>query len=144
MHALMMETPLLVSSLLEHAARVFSDTEIVTRTVEGPIHRYTWTGVRRRARQLARALQASGVREGDTVATLGWNTHRHLELYYGVPGLGAVLHTVNPRLHATQLVYVLNHAADRMLFVDLTFLPLAEAVWEQLDTVKYAGHPDGP
>jgi len=134
--ALMMETPLLVSSLVEHAARVFPDTEIVTRTVEGPIHRYTWTGVRRRARQLARALEASGVREGDTVATLGWNTHRHLELYYGAPGMGAVLHTVNPRLHATQLVYVLNHAADRMLFVDLTFLPLAEAVWEQLDTVS--------
>ena len=136
MRGLMMETPLLISSLVEHAARVFSDAEIVTRTVEGPIHRYTWKDVRSRSRRLARALQASGVREGDTVATLAWNTHRHLELYYGVSGLGAVLHTVNPRLHSTQLVYVLNHAADRILFVDLTFVPLAEAVWEQLDTVK--------
>jgi fatty-acyl-CoA synthase len=132
----MMETPLLISSLVEHAATVFGSTEIVTRTVEGPIHRYTWKDVRRRSRQLARALEASGIREGDTVATLAWNTHRHLELYYGVSGMGAVLHTVNPRLHSTQLTYVLDHAADRILFADLTFVPLVEAVWDQLETVQ--------
>jgi acyl-CoA synthetase (AMP-forming)/AMP-acid ligase II len=136
MRGLMMETPLLISSLVDHAATVFGTTEIVTRTVEGPIHRYTWKEASRRSRQLARALEASGIREGDTVATLAWNTHRHLELYYGVSGMGAVIHTVNPRLHSSQLVYVLNHARDRILFVDLTFVPLVEAVWEQLDTVR--------
>ncbi len=136
MRGLMMETPLLISSLVEHAATVFGKTEIVTRTVEGPIHRYTWKDARRRSLQVAAALQAAGVREGDTVATLAWNTHRHLELYYGVSGTGTILHTVNPRLHSSQLVYVLNHARDRVLFVDLTFVPLAEAVWDQLETVK--------
>ena len=135
MRGLMMEVPLLISSLIEHAARVFGETEIVTRTVEGPIHRYTWPDARRRSRQVAQALEASGIREGDTVATIAWNTHRHLELYYGVSGMGAVIHTVNPRLHPSQLVYMLNHAEDRILFVDLTFVPLAEAVWEQLETV---------
>ncbi len=136
MRGLMMETPLLISSLVEHAARVFGTTEIVTRTVEGPLHRYTWREVRARSRQVAQALEASGIRMGDTVATIAWNTHRHLELYYGVSGMGAVLHTVNPRLHPSQLVYVLNHAGDRVLFVDLTFLPLAEAIWDQLTTVR--------
>jgi len=136
MRGLMMETPLLISSLVEHAATVFGNTEIVTRTVEGPIHRYRWKEVRTRSRRVAEALRASGVREGDTVATLAWNTHRHLELYYGVSGMGAVLHTVNPRLHASQLVYVLNHAEDRILFVDLTFVPLVEAIREQLETVR--------
>jgi fatty-acyl-CoA synthase len=133
----MMDTPLLISSLLEHAAKVFPSTEIVTRTVEGPIHRYTWPDVRHRSRQLAEALRALSVREGDAVATIAWNTHRHLELYYGVSGMGAVIHTVNPRLHPSQLIYVLNHAEDRVLFVDLTFVPLVEAVWDQLETVKY-------
>ena len=136
MRGLMMETPLLISSLIEHAATVFGPTEIVTRTVEGPIHRYTWKEARHRAKQLAQALYAVGVRGDDRVATIAWNTHRHLELYYGVSGTGAVIHTVNPRLHPSQLVYVLNHAEDRVLCVDLTFLPLAEAVWDQLKTVK--------
>ena len=135
MHGLMMQTPLLISSLVKHAAKVFGDTEIVTRTVEGPIHRCTWKDVHHRSRQVAQALTASGIREGDTVATIAWNTHRHLELYYGVSGMGAVIHTVNPRLHPSQLVYVLNHAEDRILFVDLTFVPLAEAIWDQLETV---------
>lgn len=136
MRALMQESPLLISSLIDHAALVFGKTEIVTRTVEGPIHRYTWRDARHRAKQAAQALLASEIREGDTVATIAWNTHRHLELYYGVSGMGAVVHTVNPRLHPSQLVYVLNHAQDRILFVDLTFVPLAEAVWSQLTSVK--------
>jgi len=137
MHGLMTDRPLLISSLVEHAAEIFGSVEIVTRTVEGPIHRYTWTGVRHRSRQVAQALQALGLRDGDPVATIAWNTHRHLELYYGVSGMGAVVHTVNPRLHPTQLVYVLNHAQDRALFVDLTFVPLAEAVWDQLKSVRH-------
>jgi acyl-CoA synthetase (AMP-forming)/AMP-acid ligase II len=134
---LMMDRPLLISSLLEHAAEVFGSVEIVTRTVEGPIHRQTWRETQHRARQVAQALNALGIREGDAVATVAWNTHRHLELYYGVSGLGAVVHTVNPRLHPAQLVYVLNHAQDRAVFVDLTFLPLIEAVREQLTSVRH-------
>ncbi|MDP2957248.1 MAG: long-chain-fatty-acid--CoA ligase [Longimicrobiales bacterium] len=137
MRGLMMDTPLLISSLLEHATAVHGAVEIVTRTVEGPIHRYTWAQAAERARQLAQVLESLSVREGDAVATLAWNTHRHLELYYGVSGMGAMVHTVNPRLHPSQLVYVLNHAQDRALFVDLTFLPLAEAVWDSLETVKH-------
>ncbi|HKK08082.1 MAG TPA: long-chain fatty acid--CoA ligase, partial [Gemmatimonadota bacterium] len=136
MRGLMMDRPLLISSLLEHAAHVFGGTEIVTRTVEGPIHRHAWGGVRRRSMRLARALEDSGIREGDAVASIAWNTHRHLELYYGVSGMGAVLHTVNPRLHASQLVYILNHAEDRILFMDLTFVPLVEGILDQLETVR--------
>jgi fatty-acyl-CoA synthase len=132
-----MDRPLLISSLLEHAACVFGKTEIVTRTVEGPVHRYTWMEAGQRSRQLAQALLALHLREGDAVATLAWNTHRHLELYYGISGLGAIVHTVNPRLHPTQIAYVLNHANDRALFVDLTFLPLVEAIWEQLESVRH-------
>ena len=119
MRGLMMDTPLLVSSLIEYAARVFGRTEIVSRTVEGPIHRCTWSDARRRSKRLADALSGRGIHDGDTVATIAWNGYRHLELYYGVSGMGAVIHTVNPRLHPSQLVYVLNHARDRMLFVDL-------------------------
>jgi fatty-acyl-CoA synthase len=133
----MMDRPLLISSLLEHAASVFPEVSIVTRTVEGPVHRYTWTAARQRSRQLAQALQDLQLREGDVVATVAWNTHRHLELYYGVSGMGAVVHTVNPRLHPTQLVYVLNHAQARALFVDLSFVPLVEALWDKLESVRH-------
>jgi fatty-acyl-CoA synthase len=133
----MMDRPLLISSLVEHAAEVFGSVEIVTRTVEGPIHRYTWREARQRSKQLAQALRALELRDGDAVGTIAWNTHRHLEIYYGVSGMGAVVHTVNPRLHPSQLVYVLNHAQDRALFVDLTFLPLAEAVLDKLESVRH-------
>lgn len=133
----MMDTPLLISSLIEHGASVFPTTEIVTRTVEGPIHRYTWVEALHRSKQLAQALHALGLRGDDRVGTIAWNTHRHLELYYGVSGSGAVIHTVNPRLHPSQIAYVLNHAEDRAVCVDLTFLPLVEAIWDQLRTVKH-------
>ena len=136
MRGLMMDRPLLISSLVEHAAEVFGSVEIVTRTVEGPIHRYTWPDACRRSKQLAQALGALQLRDGDAVGTVAWNTHRHLEIYYGVSGMGAIVHTVNPRLHPSQLVYVLNHAKDRALFVDLTFLPLVEAVHDQLESVR--------
>jgi len=126
----------MISSLIDHATRVHGDQEIVSRTVEGPIHRYTWRDAQRRSKQLSRALAGRGVRDGDRVGTIAWNGYRHLELYYGASGMGAVIHTMNPRLHPSQLIYVLNHAEDRVLFVDLTFLPLVEAVASSLETVQ--------
>ncbi len=126
MLGLMSERPLLISTIIEHAAIYHSDTEIVSRSVEGPIHRQTYRETRRRAKQLANALLRLGVRPGDRVATLAWNTWRHVELYYAISGIGAVCHTINPRLFDEQIVYIVNHAADRLLFVDATFLPLVE------------------
>ncbi len=126
MLGLMSERPLLVSSIISHAAIFHGDTEIVSRTVEGPIHRYTYRDAERRSKQLARALLRLGIVPGDRVATLAWNTFRHFELYYAISGIGAVCHTINPRLFDDQIVYIVNHAADRLLFVDTTFLPLVE------------------
>src|SRR5438094_1873930 len=126
MHGLMSDRPLLVSSIITHAAIYHRDTEIVSRTVEGPIHRYTYAEAERRSKRLARALLRLGIRPGDRVGTLAWNTFRHFELYYGISGIGAVCHTINPRLFDDQIVYIVNHAADRLLFVDTTFPPLLE------------------
>jgi acyl-CoA synthetase (AMP-forming)/AMP-acid ligase II len=123
---LMQEQPLLISSLIEHAARLHPQGEIVSRTSEGPIHRCTYADVRRRACQLANALTARGVGAGERIATLAWNGYRHMELYYGVSGMGAVLHTINPRLFPEQIEYIVNHAEDRLLFFDPGFLPLVE------------------
>jgi acyl-CoA synthetase (AMP-forming)/AMP-acid ligase II len=123
---LMQEQPLLISSLIEHAARLHPQGEIVSRTSEGPIHRCTYADIRRRACQLANALTARGVGAGERIATLAWNGYRHMELYYGVSGLGAVLHTINPRLFPEQIEYIVNHAEDRLLFFDPGFLPLVE------------------
>jgi fatty-acyl-CoA synthase len=136
MRGLMMDTPLLISSLLEFADIYHGDAEIVTRTVEGPIHRYDYRAAHRRSKRLANALGGLGVKPGDRIATLAWNTHRHLELYFGVSGMGAVCHTLNPRLFHDQLVYIVNHAEDRFLFVDLTFVPLLEALQDQLGVVE--------
>ncbi len=126
MLGLMSERPLLISSIITHAATYHGDVEIVSRTVEGPIHRYTYRDAERRSKQLARALLRLGIKPGDRVATLAWNTFRHFELYYAISGIGAVCHTINPRLFDDQIVYIVNHAADRLLFVDTTFLPLVE------------------
>ena len=126
MLGLMMHWPLLISSLLRHADRCHGDAEIVSRTVEGPIHRYTYRDAHVRARRLANALIRLGVVPGEPVATLAWNGYRHFELYYGVSGMGAIIHTVNPRLFHDQLVHIVNHAGDRLVFFDLTFLPLVE------------------
>jgi 3-(methylthio)propionyl---CoA ligase len=131
MQGLMSERPLLVSAIIKHAAIYHRDTEIVSRTVEGPIHRYTYGEAERRSKQLAQALLRLGVRAGDRVGTLAWNTHRHFELYYGISGLGAVCHTINPRLFDDQIVYIVNHAADRLLFADTSFIPLIERVARQ-------------
>jgi fatty-acyl-CoA synthase len=126
MQGLMMSMPLMISSLIRHADRWHGDTEIVSRTLEGPIHRYTYRDAHARARRLARALGALGVHAGDRIATLAWNGYRHFELYYGISGMGAIIHTVNPRLFFDQLAYILNHAEDRFVFFDVTFAPLVE------------------
>lgn len=136
MFGLIMDAPLLISSIIEHAARWHSRVEIVTRTPEGPIHRYTYGDAAERAAQLAHALRALGVQPGQRVATLAWNTYRHFELYYGVSGIGAVLHTANPRLHPSQIAYTLNHAQDQYVFSDLTFVPILEAIAPALRSVR--------
>jgi fatty-acyl-CoA synthase len=124
----MMDMPLLASSLLRHAARHHHDTEIVSRRIEGDIHRYTYRDAERRARRLASALHAAGIGPGDRVATLAWNGYRHFELYYGIGGMGSIVHTVNPRLHPEQIAWIVDHAGDRALAFDLTFLPIVEAI----------------
>jgi 3-(methylthio)propionyl---CoA ligase len=137
MNGLMMQQPLLIASLLTHAERNHADQEIVTRRVEGDIHRMTYADLAVRSRQMANVMMKLGVKFGDRVGTMAWNTHRHLELYYGVSGIGAILHTFNPRLHPDQVVYIANHAEDQVLFFDLTFLPLVEAVAARTPTIKH-------
>ena len=137
MHGLMMQQPLLISSLLIHAERHHGEQEVVSRRVEGDIHRTTYRELAARSRRMANALGKLGVAQSDRVATLAWNGYRHLELYYAVSGSGAVLHTLNPRLHPDQVVYIADHAEDQVLFFDLTFLPLVEAVASRLKTVRH-------
>jgi 3-(methylthio)propionyl---CoA ligase len=136
MQGLMMSMPLMISSLIRHADRWHGDTEIVSRTIEGPIHRYTYRDAHARARRLAKALARLGVTAGDRVATLAWNGYRHFELYYGISGMGAIIHTVNPRLFFDQLVYILDHAEDRHVFFDLTFAPLVEKLAPSCKSVQ--------
>ena len=132
MLGLMSERPLLISAILTHAATFHGNVEIVSRTVEGPIHRYTYRDAERRSKQLANALLRLRIEPGDRVATRAWNTFRHFELYYAISGIGAVCHTINPRLFDDQIVYIVNHASDRLLFVDTTFLPLVERLAPRL------------
>jgi 3-(methylthio)propionyl---CoA ligase len=133
----MMNEPLLISSQIEFAGRFHSAVEVVTRTVEGGIHRSTWGETARRARKLANALQRMGIRQGDRVATIAWNTHRHLEIYFAVSSCGAVLHTINPRLPLDQLRYVVDHAEDVALFFDTTFLKLAQFLAMQSSPLRH-------
>ncbi len=137
MNGLMMQQPLLISSLLVHAERHHGDQQVVSRRVEGDIHHTTYTEVAARSRRMANALAGLGVRDGERVATLAWNGYRHLELYYAVSGSGAVLHTLNPRLHPDQMTYIADHAEDQVLFFDLTFLPLVEAIAGRVKTIKH-------
>ncbi|HAJ11454.1 MAG TPA: long-chain fatty acid--CoA ligase, partial [Comamonadaceae bacterium] len=137
MQGQMQSQPLLISSLIVHAERHHGSTEIVSRRVEGDIHRATWRSVSRRSRQIANALDALHLGFGERVGTLAWNGYRHLELYFGVSGSGRVLHTLNPRLHPEQLVWIINHADDRALCFDMTFLPLVQAVWSKCPGVKH-------
>ncbi|MCU0967215.1 MAG: 3-(methylthio)propionyl-CoA ligase [Rubrivivax sp.] len=137
MNGLMMQQPLLISSLLVHAERHHGDREVVSRRVEGDIHRTTYRELAARARRMAKALARLGVAPSDRVATLAWNGYRHMELYYAASGSGAVLHTLNPRLHPDQVVYIADHAEDQVLFFDLTFLPLVAAVASRTKTVRH-------
>ena len=137
MLGLMQNQPLLISGLIEFAERHHGDTEIVSRRVEGDIHRYTYKDSARRARQVAGALDALKLGFSDRVATLAWNGYRHFELYYGVSGSGRVLHTINPRLHPDQIAWIANHAEDQVLCFDLSFLPLVQAVHARCPTIKH-------
>jgi fatty-acyl-CoA synthase len=132
----MQDWPLRVTTIIDHAARFHGDREIVTRSVEGPITRTTYKQVHLRARKVAQALTKLGVKEGDIVATMAWNTARHLEAWYGIMGMGAVCHTLNPRLFAEQLVYIINHAEDKIILLDLTFVPILEGIADKLPKVK--------
>ena len=133
----MQSQPLLISSLITHAERHHASTEIVSRRVEGDIHRSSWGQIARRSRQVANALDSLHLAFGDRVATLAWNGYRHLELYFGVSGTGRVLHTLNPRLHPEQLAWIINHADDRAICFDMTFLPLVQAVAGKCPGVKH-------
>ena len=132
----MMDQPLLISSILRFAARHYGGSEIVSRRVEGDVHRYTVRDCAARARRLANVLAGQGIAMGERVGTLAWNGYRHLELYYAVSGAGAVLHTINPRLHPDQIAYIVDHAQDQLLFFDLTFLPLVESIAPRCPSVK--------
>ena len=132
----MQEGQLLISGLIEHAETYHKDTEIVSRSVEGPIHRYTLKDAANRSRKLANALGKLDLQQGDVVGTLAWNTFRHFELYFGVSGIGCVVNTVNPRLFPEQLIYIINHANNKYLFVDLTFVELVESISDSLESVK--------
>jgi acyl-CoA synthetase (AMP-forming)/AMP-acid ligase II len=136
MLGLMQNQPLAISSLIEFADRHHGDGEIVSRRVEGDLHRCRWRDVARRARQVAHALDGMSLLFSDRVATLAWNGYRHLELYFGVSGSGRVLHTINPRLHPDQIAWIANHAEDQVLCFDLTFLPLVQAVHARCPTIK--------
>jgi 3-(methylthio)propionyl---CoA ligase len=132
----MMDLPLLVSSLIDFAERHHGDAEIVSRRVEGDLHRYTYADAAKRSRRVANALDRLGVAEGARVATLAWNGYRHLELYFGVGGSGRVVHTINPRLAPDQVAWIANHAEDAVLAFDMTFLPIVKAIWSKCGTVK--------
>ena len=136
MRGLMMDTPLLVSSIAEHAEKFHPEREIVSVTMDNPLHRCTIADVMTRARQLGNALTKLGLEQGDRVATIAWNDYRHLEIYYGVSGMGYVCHTINPRLFPEQLVFIINHAEDRWIFTDVMFVPLLEKLLPQIRNVE--------
>ncbi|GAB7522171.1 3-(methylthio)propionyl-CoA ligase [Paraburkholderia sp. 2C] len=132
----MMDVPLTVSALLRHAARFYGSVEIVSRRIEGDLHRYTWRDCERRAKQLAQALIALDVQPGERIATLAWNGYRHLETYYGTTGMGAVCHTINPRLFPDQIAFIINDARDCYVLFDITFAPLVDALAPQCPHVR--------
>ena len=136
MQGLMMDRPLLISSLAEHAAQFHGSREILAVTADNPQHRYHFADAVSRSKKLARALGSLGLKPGDRVATIAWNDHRHLEIYYGVSGSGLVCHTINPRLFPEQLVFIINHAEDRFICVDPMFVPLLEAIADKISGVE--------
>ncbi|MEN7341501.1 MAG: 3-(methylthio)propionyl-CoA ligase [Pseudomonadota bacterium] len=144
MQGLMMDRPLLISSIAEHAETFHPESEIVSVTADNPRHRYTYKACFSRAKQLANALSALGLQQGDRLATLAWNDYRHMEAYYGISGAGYVCHTINPRLFPEQLIYIINHAEDRVLFVDPMFLPLIEKIQSEVSSLEHIVVMCGP
>jgi fatty-acyl-CoA synthase len=144
MLGLMQDWPLLIHRIIDHAAIQHPDRPVLSRSVEGPMHRTNYRELRGRALRVAKRLEREGIRNGDRVATLAWNTWRHLESWYGITGIGAIYHTVNPRLFEDQIVYILNHAGDRLLMLDLTFVPLVEKLQARLPGIeRYIVFTDG-
>jgi len=137
MFGLMQQQSLQISSLIDFAARHHGDGEVVSRRVEGDIHRYTWADVALRSHRVANALDAMQLQQSDRVATLAWNGYRHLELYFGVSGSGRVLHTINPRLHPDQIAWIANHAEDEVMCFDMSFLPIVQAIHNKCSTIKH-------
>jgi fatty-acyl-CoA synthase len=136
MHGLMQDHPLLISSIIRHAAGNHGRREVVSRLGDGSIHRTNYATLERRSRRLAQVLDSKGIRAGDRIATLAWNTFRHVECFYGVSGMGAVLHTVNPRLFHEQIAYIIRHAEDRVLLFDADLLPIVETIAAEIGCVE--------
>src|SRR6266436_452805 len=136
MLGLMQDWPLLCHRIIEHAATIHGTQEIVTRSVEGPIHRTNYKEIRDRALRVSQRLDRDGIKLGDRVATIAWNTWRHLEVWYGIMGIGAICHTVNPRLFPEQIAWIINHAEDRVVMTDITFVPVLEKIADKLPSVE--------
>ncbi|MEE8235169.1 MAG: AMP-binding protein, partial [Gammaproteobacteria bacterium] len=136
MHGLMMDTPLLITGIMQFTDANFGQREIVSVTADNPLHRYTYADAFRRARRAANVLKRLDVQRGDRLGTLAWNDYRHFELYYAISCYGAVCHTVNPRLFGEQIEYIINHAEDQYVFTDVAFVALLEQMQDQLETVK--------
>ena len=136
MTVVMQEFPLTVGKILDHAAKYHPNRKIISRSVEGPITQTNWSNVQHQSKKLSQALKSIGVQTGDIIGVMAWNTARHFEVWYGIPGIGAVNHSLNPRLFADQLVYIINHAQDRFLMVDFDLFPIIEAIWDRLETVE--------
>ncbi|WP_440638192.1 fatty-acid--CoA ligase [Bradyrhizobium sp. PUT101] len=136
MLGLMQDWPLLCHRIIEHAARIHGKQEVVTRSVEGPIHRTNYAEIHKRALKVSQMLERDGIKFGDRVATIAWNTWRHLEVWYGIMGIGAICHTVNPRLFPEQIAWIINHAQDRIVMTDITFVPILEKIADKLPSVE--------
>jgi fatty-acyl-CoA synthase len=136
MLGLMQDWPLLCHRIIDHAAAIHGKQEVVTRSVEGPIHRTNYAEIRARALKVGQRLDRDGIKLGDRVATIAWNTWRHLEAWYGIMGIGAICHTVNPRLFPDQIIWIVNHAQDRIMMTDLTFVPLLEKIADKIPSVE--------
>lgn len=136
MHGLMMDRQLLISAIIDHAALYHRDTEVVSVNTNGGQHRTNYAEIRGRALKMASVFEKRGLKKSDRIATIAWNNYRHVELYYAISGNGQVCHTINPRLFADQMTYIINHAEDRMVFFDATFLPLVDGLRQQLKTVE--------
>jgi fatty-acyl-CoA synthase len=136
MQGLMQDWPLLCHRIIDHAATFHAERPVISRSIEGPIHTTNYAEIRKRALRVAQRLERDGVKLGDRVATLAWNSWRHLECWYGILGIGAIYHTVNPRLFPDQIAWIINHAEDRLMFVDLTFLPILDALADRLPSIQ--------